>query len=524
MNRTQGMFVALLVLAAAPLGAQEGIEGRWRVAGAESGVLDVRRASDGSLRYVRRAGATAGDRPAPTEAGRVLPRQDGGVRFVADAGPGVTNRLVGRWDEARPATSDCWRSAAGWTGVRRVGQRLQREQLVAWRPDRDGHEVTLLIDGEAFPPMRAAIDGARELIEVQTFHWADDDLGRGIARQLIAKAQAGVRVRCLIDAASKTVHHYMKKKDVTEGLVDEMRRGGVEVIVAHGYVQGVVNSIVGAPRRVLDGLGRLFGREPPPRERRGFMNHDHRKLLVVDRAVAFCGGMNISREYEHDWHDVVAQVAGPAAWEAHRMFVDRWQAAGGRGAGVGARPPAPAGGDVQAVILGNLPGVDRALTDRFLREIEQARERVLIEVAYFLDDRVIDALTRAVARGVRVVLIIPSDATNDVYLVREAFAWVHNDVVRAGIELYFYPDRLTHAKVAAWDGVRATVGSCNLDRVALDLVAEANFFFDDRRVTRTLEQRVFLVDLKRSIRAVERDMPWRRKIVSGTLHVFRGFL
>jgi cardiolipin synthase len=376
--------------------------------------------------------------------------------------------------------------------------------------------------------MRDAIAAAREEIEVQTFQWGDDATGRGIAAQLMAKARQGVRVRCLVDASSKTVNDLIKRKDITAGLDDEMRAAGVEVIHAHGYLRGIGTSVLDAGRAIGDGFKRLFGGTPKVRERRGVMNHDHRKLLIVDRAVAFVGGMNIALEYEHEWHDVQSRVEGPAAHTVHELFVDRWNAACGkkdRRATVGPAPRfAQAPGDVRVEVLGSLPGVDRSIRALYEREIAAARHTILIEVAYFLDDRIIDALQAAVRRGVRAVVVIPSDEKNDVYVVKEAFAWVHNEVVRSGVELYFYQPRLVHSKLAAFDGQRATVGSSNLDKMALDSIAEANIFVPDPRFAREVERRIFAVDLPQCERAKERPLPLSRKLVSGPLHFFRSLL
>lgn len=530
-NRIAPTLLALLLLApAASAQAQDPLTdllGEWRLQG-RSGRGE---AIGGQVRFLpggryERVVRAERDARARVERGQAVVR-DGAVWLRADEGGGL--RHLGQ--EAAPGEPALARYRLGGEalpGVRRERRALGSEVLERWRPDEDGNAVELLIDGEAFVRMREAIAAAREQIEVQTFQWGDDPTGRGIAQLLMAKARQGVRVRCLVDASSKTVNDLIKRKDITAGLGDELRAAGVQVIHAHGYLAGIGGSIRDAGRGLWDGVRRLFGGKPAARERRGVMNHDHRKLLIVDRRVAFVGGMNIAHEYEHEWHDVQSRVEGPAAHEVHALFADRWNAAAGRGdrrMAVGARPAFErAPGDVRVQVLGSLPGVDASIRDMYLREIAAARRTVLIEVAYFLDDRIIDALAAAERRGVRTVVVIPSDEKNDVYVVKEAFAWVHNEVVRSGVELYFYQPRLVHSKLAAFDGERATIGSSNLDRMALDGIAEANIYVPDARLARELERRIFAVDLPQCERAVERPLPWRRKVVAGTLHFFRGLL
>lgn len=526
MSRSRTIIIGCALAAAAlvPLGAQgeepTGLpEGLWRVVPLEAdGVGGTVRFEGG--RYER----TAGGAPERGDARRMAD-----PRFVlltpADA-DGLAQKFGGSGAKGPPTWARYQRSPGGdgWQGFRVVDGKPRRERLERWSDRLDGNAIDLLIDGEAFRSMRPAIDAAQQLIEVQTFQWGDDATGRGIAQQLMAKARAGVKVRCLIDASSKTVNDLIKRKDVSAGLDEEMRAAGVEVIFQHGYGQSFLGSMKNVGRGLWDGVKRLFGGRPPAREKRGVFNHDHRKTLIVDGRVGFAGGMNIAKEYEHDWHDVQAKVTGPAAHELHRLFVDRWRAAGGQATELPApRWEAPPG-DVRVEVLATVPGKDRCILDRYMKEIESAKRTTLIEVAYFLDDRIIDALGRSARRGVRTVVIIPSDEVNDVYLVKEAFAWVKNDVVRSGVELYMFKERLNHSKVAAWDGQRCTVGSSNLDRLALDEISECNLWVPDARFTRQLEQRVFAVDLPKSERQKVEPMAFKRKLVSGPLHFFRRFL
>lgn len=398
-----------------------------------------------------------------------------------------------------------------FTGSRRTGV----ERLEPLGSEATNNKVTLLVDGgEMFPALREALAGAQRSICLQTFIYRDDATGRSVARILSERARAGVEVRLLVDAFGNKLG----------GLARELRAAGVEVVIQHGWGEGIKNSVLGIGRSLWDGVRRLFGGKPKPRERRGLFNHDHRKIIVVDGRVAFCGGMNIGVEYEREWHDVHAAVEGSAVAQLEAMFFDRWRAAGGRGEAPPAVNTDPWPGTLAVDVVGALPGLSTEIKDRYLREIAGARHRVLIENAYFLDDDVIASMQGAVRRGVRTVLILPPDENHDVPVVRDAFAWAQNDVVRSGVELYKYRDRMVHSKVAAFDGRVATVGSSNLDNMALTLLAEANIFVMDPGFTRELEQRVFARDLPMSDRVQVRKLSWWEKVKSGTLHFFRGIL
>lgn len=545
-SRTPLIALALLTAATPVLAgdpAPISLEGLWRVEGTDArgeptgGHLRVFRGPDGSWRYER---AVRGDlrHPAPTERGQVRTRGDEAL-LRGEPSTGFRQRLQGE-GPGGAALTRYLATGPEWAGQRREPDgRHSVERLRRARAD-ERNDVRLLVDGEAHPAMEAEILAARRSIDIQTFQWADDRTGRRIAEALMARAREGLRVRVLVDYATAmtnqmvSLHMEEPKVDFTgriyrkgirrnwslrASLQHELEAAGCQVIVQHQDLQGIGNSLQNMGRRLLN----LFRRDPPPRETRGFMNHDHRKLLIVDERVAFCGGMNIASEYQYDWHDVQVRVEGPTAHAFHALFVDRWSAAGGA-AGLEPAPCEDWTGDVPVQALGNVPGIDTSIRDMYLHEIAAARERIMIEVAYFLDDRVIDALQAAVRRGVRTVVVIPSDEKNDVYLVKTAFAAVRNEVVRSGVELYFFQPTLTHAKLGVFDGQRATIGSCNLDRMALDLIAEANAYVPDPRFAREVEQRIFEADLPRSVRVEVQEQGWLKRLWNGTLHAFRRLL
>lgn len=508
------------------------LEGLWRILpvgrGDPGGLLRVER-RNGLLRYERRTRLlTTG--PIELERGLIDPRA-GLLRTVSSARQGLTDELgLGR--DLAPVLGRYVRQGPGWIGRR--GQATRGGERWVPGSDADQNSVRLLVDGrEAFPAIYQALLTAQRSIELQTYMYADDETGRRVGEILMAKARAGVRVRVMVDTASSMSHQGVSagfkkaKRDwngwrfdhgvptgKAKGLRAELREAGAEVITQHGFMKGLVEPV----RRVFD-----WFRGKRRAERRGFFNHDHRKVIVVDDLIAFTGGMNIGVEYETEFHDIHCRVIGPAAHDLHRTFMERWRAAGGHGDD----DPAPQvewRGDAPVEVVGSVPGVSLAILERYLHEIEAARERIQIEVAYFLDDRIIDALQRAVRRGVRVVLIIPADEKNDVIPVREAFNAVKNEVVRAGIELWHFQPTLTHAKVAAFDGRVATVGSANLDPLALNELSELNVFVPDPRFARELEERVFARDLPRSRRAQVQQLSWWRRLVGGLFRAFKGIL
>jgi cardiolipin synthase A/B len=422
-------------------------------------------------------------------------------------------RLDRRPERQAPTEGD------GWYYYPRSTQR-GRERLSRFERTANNNAVTLLVDGEEFfSELRSALQAATHTIELQTFIFTDDSTGRSVARLLMEKARAGVEVRMLTDGIDSSLSRSLK---------DDLREAGVELIVSHGWGAGFVGSVKNVGQGFWGAIRSLFGGKPKPREKRGIFNHDHRKITVVDSEFAFIGGMNIAREYEDEWHDVHSKVEGGAVLELQALFYDRWKAAGGE-ADIPTHDPrldaltyAPGRLDVDVVTT--LPGLKTDIKKRYLKEINSSQDRILIECAYFLDDTIIGALKQKVEQGTKAVVIVPNDPKHDVKLVRDGFSWVQNDVVRSGIELYKYRGPMVHSKVAVFDGRVCTVGSANLDNLALTKLAEANLFVNDAEFTGIMERRVFDADIPASDRVRVEKTSWWQKVKGGVLHFFRSWL
>jgi len=173
--------------------------------------------------------------------------------------------------------------------------------------------------------------------------------------------------------------------------------------------------------------------------------NDHSKYFIVDHETLIFGGMNIADEYHFQWHDYMALIRGR---DRVALFEDR--VLRGR----------PWPGGLPAVVAVNDGHATEIRTG--LREmIDCARERVVVQHAYFSDDVILDALLRAAARGVKVDVMLPSDPDTHGYAnrvtVNRLLASEHGDRVR----VFLYPG-MSHAKVVLADGQVAAVGSANL--------------------------------------------------------------
>ncbi len=295
--------------------------------------------------------------------------------------------------------------------------------------------LRLVGDGRAaFAAMLAAIDGARGCVFLEMYIFADDDTGREFRDHLAAAALRGVRVMVLVDAWGSW--------NTPESFWAPLRTAGAEV------------------------------RRFRPIRRGLFPFRNHRKLLLVDDASAWFGGMNIADEYRTGrrgnppWRDFLLGAEGPAAAHLHRSFLRMWVRAERplRIHALFRRSTAHGGEQPEGVVrfFASGPGEPARLALQTHRDvIRNARVGVDLAMGYFFPPgRILRELRRAVGRGVLVRLLVTRQT--DVPAMRWAARGLYGRLLRAGVEVYEYLPAMLHAKLAVADDT-LVVGSANLD-------------------------------------------------------------
>lgn len=322
---------------------------------------------------------------------------------------------------------------------------------------------------EAFPAMLEAIRGAQRYVHFETYILRDDGIGREFHRELVERARAGVTVRVVYDGLGSF--------GLAARYVDELRAAGVEAHEFHPV----------APWRARWGLNR----------------RDHQKILVVDDAVAFCGGINVGDEYKPveqgggGWHDMHARVEGPAVADLARLFRRTWLAVGGSEFPEPATPLPQPSSDVHTVrveVISNTRLQTRSrMRYAYVHAIRRASESIYLMNAYFIPDRGLRrAFAEATRRGVDVRVVVPS--TSDVAAVYWASRHLYARLLRRGVRIFEWPERMMHAKTGVIDGVWSTIGSYNLDRRSFLHNLEVGLVSIDRTLGARLHEQ-FLRDL-----------------------------
>lgn len=329
---------------------------------------------------------------------------------------------------------------------------LAREEAIVGSPLTIGNQVLLLKDGPAtYRAMFAAIEVAKDHINLETYILDDDEVGQRFAQALMAKQAQGVQVNLLRDSAGT----FGTPTEFFTRLADS----GIQV---HEF--NPINPLAA-------------------REDWEWNQRDHRKLLIVDGHTAFLGGINISSVYSGGsfkssskardveggsdslaWRDTDLQLQGPVVADFQKLFVDAWTAQ--KGPPLAARnyfPPLKTEGRQVVRAIGSSPEEPFSqIYATLLSAIASAETSVRITNAYFVPDpQLLDALEAAARRGVDVTLILPSQT--DSWLVFHAGRRHYARLLRAGVKLFELRGVILHSKTALIDGVWATVGSTNLD-------------------------------------------------------------
>lgn len=361
-----------------------------------------------------------------------------------------------------------------------------------------GNKLEFLSRGkDVYEAMWKAIEGAKETIHLGTYILRADKTGREFARRLEARARAGVRVRLIFDSIGSM--------GLDDAYVTRLRNAGVQVLEYHPVA--------------------------PWRPRWSWGRRDHRKILVVDGAIAFTGGVNICDDHAplddggKDWHDAHVRLEGPAAYDLDRLFRVTWFKETGRSF-VSQGHPQFNRGESRVWIAANEEFLHRFRIRRgYLNALRAAQKEVLIANAYFVPDfRTRHALAAAVRRGVSVRILVPG--RSDILSVWLAGRYEFAGLLRHGVRIHQWQGPILHEKTAVIDGTWCTIGSYNLDHMSLLRNLEVNLHILDKGFAARMRER-FEADAAASQEIRLEDWlrrPLAEKALERFFYLFRYFL
>ncbi|HEY0563021.1 MAG TPA: phospholipase D-like domain-containing protein [Methylophilus sp.] len=318
----------------------------------------------------------------------------------------------------------------------------------------DGNTVQVLKNGnEIFPAMLLAIAQAKHSITFETFIYWAESIGEEFATALSARARDGVKVHVLLD--------WIGSVKMAQQQLDAMLKAGVQIQRYH--------------KPHWSHLSRLN-------------NRTHRKLLIIDGALGFTGGVGIADQWRgnarnpDEWRDTHFQVTGPVVAQMQAVFMDNWIKAQGKVLHDQYYfPVIESTGAMPAQMFSSSPsGGSDSMELMYLMAITAAETSIVISSAYFVPDHMsIQALIDAAQRGVTIRIITPGPHI-DTHLVRRASRAGWGDLLQANIQIAEYMPSMYHCKVLIIDDLLVSVGSTNFDNRSFRLNDEANLNVMDK--------------------------------------------
>lgn len=336
-----------------------------------------------------------------------------------------------------------------------------------------GNIVEPALNGDGvYPRLWADLRSAQHTITVQMYYSLPGAVADTMAKLLIERARAKVRVLFLIDAFGS--------QHLSDEYLDSLRTAGVEVAKL--------------------------------RELRWYTIHNagdrsHVRVVVVDGKVGYTGGFGLADYWlgdgrrDEQWRESNVRFAGPAVMALQAAFSAGWaEATGELITGPLFFPEAgfQEVGSTHAGLLFTSPTTGSTPAERFLAlTISAARKTLYIANSYFVpDDDFRRLLVRAAQRGVDVRVLTVSNKT-DVKTTWYAGRDRYEQLLEAGVRIYEYQPTMLHSKTIVVDGAWSTIGSMNFDNRSLAFNNESNVVVLDTAFGAQMDA-TFFEDLKYS--------------------------
>lgn len=365
-------------------------------------------------------------------------------------------------------------------------------------------EKIFFVGHDFFSMLISDIDQARKSIELETYIFELDPLGKKIITALTKAAKRGVTVRLLVDGAGTPQWN--------SAAVKSLEQAGTETRVFHPFPWRLwqwSRSHIKAPSllKLVYLLLKINAR-------------NHRKVCIIDKNIAYVGSFNISQQHldkDRDgggWRDTGVRLehtdlkdlllAFEAVW-AHLPIQERIHHFFRH---IRTNP---------VIRLNNIWHRRRILYKNLLRRIKHCKKRIWITNAYFVPDNfLLRRLNEAARSGVDVRILLPQES--DVAFMPWASNTFYAKLLKSGARIFEYELSVLHAKTLIIDSWMI-IGSSNLNHRSLrhDLEVDVDIHLLQSKCL--LEQQ-FLLDLQNSKEVFLEDWqkrPWYQHFIGRSL-------
>ena len=381
----------------------------------------------------------------------------------------------------------------GQRALFRVGKSISGYDAVG------GNQAQLMADSNvAIDTMIEDIDAATDHVHLLFYIWMPDNSGRKMAEALKRAVARGVTCRAMVDDIGS-------KLLIKSDLWPDMLAAGIQLC----RVLEVGNPLL----RIFNGRIDL---------------RNHRKILVIDNLVTYCGSQNcadpefLTKAKYAPWVDAVMRFTGPVVRQNQHVFASDWMAYNDEDIRETLRQPLspPKPGFPAQVIASGPTARYSAVPETFETLIYSARRELFITTPYYVPVSSLQAAICAAAnRGVDTSIVFP--ARNDDFAVGATSKSYYEDLLDAGVKVYEYQAGILHAKTMTVDGGVTLIGSANMDRRSFDLNYENNILLCDEAVTQQmrLRQQAYLADCVEVTAEEVAQWPWTKRLWNNALAI-----
>ncbi len=323
-----------------------------------------------------------------------------------------------------------------------------------------GNRLHILNDGEAtFHAIFNAVEKAEHHIHLEYYIIEDDEIGNRLKELLMKKSREGVEVRVIVDDVGSW--------GLSKKYIRDLINAGVQI---HPFMEV------------------RFPRLTPKVNYR-----NHRKIAVIDGTTGFTGGINFADRYLYGlekigkWRDTHIEIRGDAVASLQVIFTADWYFLTSEnltGSGYFKTISEIEGPAVQICASGPDSDWD-SIGQAFFAAIAGAEKEVYIVSPYLMPPQhILAALETSALGGVDVQILLPefSDAKISKW---STFSFIE-ELLEAGIRIFFYQKGFIHSKLMMVDGIFSSVGTANLDFRSLETNFEVNAFIYDADFTQQL--------------------------------------
>ena len=359
-------------------------------------------------------------------------------------------------------------------------------QTVTGLPPSTATSAQLLVDGSSkYRQLNEEVARAREHVHLEYYIFQPDRTGTALRDALVERAKAGVKVRLLLDAVGSG--------STSRAFLKPLVEAGGEVAWFH-------------PMRL-----HWFWQRP-------WLNlRSHRKIVVIDGAVGFIGGINITDEEDETlgdnaYRDLHLRLEGDVVRSLQLVFLEDWVYATGEPPPHITFPESTPGDIMVQMVVSGPDSPWEAIHRLHVSAIHASRRRVWLVTPYFVPgEAAMMALTSAALGGVDVRLLVPKNT--DSRLVTHAARSYFDDLMAAGVKVLEYGPRMLHTKALLCDDDLAIIGSANFDHRSFRLNFESSVLFRDRGLVAELAELIEHDCLSCTQVTADRQRPlWRSRL------------